>query len=294
MKTNAWIDYVTGALLILILLLGSYLAPNIYSNFTDSRDMNEAHIVEREAFYFGEPIKLNVEERVQNMMAALSNTTSLQKPVAFSDTGFDSAEFLLGIKEAIGIAISCRLLPDISNYEIERYIVYVEYYNVTDGVSDSSEASFFRIRFSDYKTFDFTLCIDASEFIIYQAEVYCAEVSEYVEQITSDDKEVVEFLNNQFVENAAVYFEAEGYDVLTNILNDETVAMFGYERGEYALYHNVCNYGSLESYGIRWGFVPMVRAMAGQEASKEWDNKKIEEYFRDKYNITVIDEYPTE
>ena len=294
MKNNAWIDYLTGFLMILILGMGSFLAPNVYSNIVDRRDMNQEYVVERQGFTFGEPIQMNVEQRVQNMMEALSGNPNLQSSIAFVDTGLDGRDFMAGIKEAVDIAISCKLIPDISNYEIENNIVYADFYNITDETSDSSEAAFFKIRFSDYKTFDFIFYIDASEFIIYQAEVYCAEAVEYVAQITSDDKEVVEYLNNQFVNNAAVYFEAEGFDILTNILNDEVVAMFGYERGEYALYHNVCNYGSFEGDGIRWGFVPMVMAMTNKEPGKEWDNKRIDEYFQDKYGIEVVEEIPVE
>ncbi len=290
-KNNVVLDYTISTLMILIVVLATFMAPYVYSDFSDNRDMREPRTVEREDFFFNTLVEQNVEQRVQNLMEALNRNQKLPQAVELGSMEQDGGELLYGIKEAISIASSCKLIPDISRYEIEKHIVYADFYNIRDGEEESSELSFFRIRFSDYETFDFIFCFDASEYLIYQAEIYCAEASEYSAQITSDDKEVVEFYNNQFVENAERYFEVEGYDVLTDITQSDLAVMFGYERGEFALYHTSCHYGNLDSDGLRWGFVPMAEALSGGSATKEWDNKTIRDYFKEKYDIEVNDSY---
>lgn len=288
-EKSGFLDYSIGILMIVILALSTYLAPYAYSNFSDNRDMNEVHMVDREEFSFNAPVEENVGEKVQNMMSALQNTKGLTRTVFLSETELNSGELFQGIKEAIGIAISCKLLPDISAYDLEHNIIYAEYYNVSDAAQEGTEISFFCIRFSDNSTFDFTFRVDASDYIIYQAEVYCAEATEYLAQITSDDKEVVSYFNNQFTENADKYFEAEGYDVLTDETQSELVIMMGYERGEYALFHTTCQNGNIGTEGLRWGFVPMTVALEDGAATPEWGYKRITDYFYEKYQINVYE-----
>lgn len=286
-KNGSILDYSISILLMLILALSTYLAPFAYSNFSDNKDMREAHAVEREGFSFRAPVESNAGEKVQSMMAALVNTNGLQKTMSLSETELNTGEVFGGVKEAIGIAISCKLLPDISAYDLEHNIVYVDYYNVSDASSEDTDMAFFCIRFSDNATFDFTFRVDASDYIIYQAEIYCAEASEYVEQVDSDDKEVVAYLNDQFTENAGKYFESEGYDVLTDNTQSELLIIMGYERGEYAVYHTVCQNTNMGISGLRWGFVPMTVALEDGAATQEWGYQRIVDYFYDKYQIEI-------
>ena len=168
-KNGSILDYSISILLMLILALSTYLAPFAYSNFSDNK---EARAVEREGFSFRAPVESNAGEKVQSMMAALVNTNGLQKTMSLSETELNTGEVFGGVKEAIGIAISCKLLPDISAYDLEHNIVYVDYYNVSDASSEDTDMAFFCIRFSDNATFDFTFRVDASDYIIYQANMW--------------------------------------------------------------------------------------------------------------------------
>lgn len=142
-KNGSILDYSISILLMLILALSTYLAPFAYSNFSDNKDMREAHAVEREGFSFRAPVESNAGEKVQSMMAALVNTNGLQKTMSLSETELNTGEVFGGVKEAIGIAISCKLLPDISAYDLEHNIVYVDYYNVSDASSEDTDMAFF-------------------------------------------------------------------------------------------------------------------------------------------------------
>ena len=52
-KNGSILDYSISILLMLILALSTYLAPFAYSNFSDNKDMREAHAVgKREGFSF--------------------------------------------------------------------------------------------------------------------------------------------------------------------------------------------------------------------------------------------------
>ncbi len=285
------LDYAIAVLSILILLLGTFLMPQFYSTLVDRKDMNKTHAIERERFNFENPIDMTVYEQVQMMMEALNEKNALKRTLYLSGAEIADAQLLKSVREALDIVTQYKMIPDLSAYDIEKNIVYAEYFNLSDntGTTEGGEKAFWVLRFSDSQTFDFTFRIDATEYIIYQAEIYCAEATDYVTQLTSDDSEVVVFLNNQFAENSAAYFEAEGYSVLTDYLSADMAVMMGYERGEYAIYHTPCAYGYLEGQGIRWGFVPMTVALEDGAATKEWGYKGVVLYFEELYGINVDD-----
>lgn len=288
-KFNIVLDYAIGTLSMLILVLGTFLMPQLYSTIVDNKDLDKVHVIERENFSFENPIDMTVYEQVQQMMTALSGKDPINRTLYLTGTEIKDEQLLESVREALDIITQYKMIPDLSAYNIEKNIIYAEYYNLSGNTAGGGEKAFWVLRFSDYVTFDFTFRIDASEYIIYQAEIYCAEAADYVMQLTSDDKEVVAFLNNQFMDNCASYFEAEGYDALTDVEAADLAVMLGYERGEYAVYHTPCANGYLEGEGIRWGFVPMAVALEDGAATQEWGYKGIALYFQDKYGVDVYD-----
>ena len=286
-KTGGTLDYTIGVLMITILILATFLLPQVYSALIDNKDLNQVHAVTRESFSFERLVDMTVFDRTQQMMEVLNAKSSVSRTLSLSGSEVTDSELLRGVREAVGIAVGYKLMPDITAYDIENNIVYAEYYNLSDSTTESAETGFWCLRFSDHQTFDFTFRVDASEYIIYQAELYCAEVTEYLAQITSDDKEVVAFLNDQFMEGSGSYFEAEGYSALTDTTNGELVFMMGYEKGEYALYHSPCENGYIAGQGLRWGFVPMTIALEGGAATKEWGYKGIVAYYDELLGIDI-------
>lgn len=292
-KFSSLLDYAIGILSILILLLGTFLMPQLYSTIVDNKDLNQVHVVERESFSFENPVDMTVYEQVQQMMEALTRKESLKRTLYLTGAEMTDELLLDNVREALEIVTQYKMIPDISAYDLEKNMIYAEYYNLIDSTTEGGEKAFWVLRFSDRQTFDFTFWIDASEYIVYQAEIYCLEAADYVTQLTSDDKEVVLFLNTQFMEGSASYFEAEGYGALTDLNNADMAVMMGYERGEYAVYHTPCSYGYLEGEGIRWGFVPMTVALEDGAATHEWGYKGIVYYFDELYGADVYDSEKT-
>lgn len=286
-KGNGTLDYTIGVLMITILILATFLMPQAYSTLLDSKDLNQVHAVLREDFSFDKLVEMTVYERTQQIMEVLKTKNKVNSTLSLSGSEAMDSELVDGVREAIGIAVNYKLMPDITAYDIANNIIYAEYYNLSDSTTESAETAFWSLRFSDYQTFDFTLRVDASEYIIYQAELYCAEVKEYMNQITSDDKDAVDFLNNEFMEGCGSYFEAEGYSSLTDTTYGELVFMMGYERDEYAVYHAPCENGYVSGQGIRWGFVPMTVALEGGAATKEWGYKGIVAYYEELFGIDI-------
>ncbi len=292
-KKGGILDYAIGILTITILMLATFLMPQGYSALMDSKDLNQVHVVEREDFSFKSPVDLAVRERIQQMMENIIKQEALKRTLYLSGQEVTDRELLAGIREAMRIAAQYNMLPDISSYDIEGNIVYAEYYNLSDSTAEnaeSTEIAFWNIRFSDYETFDFTFRVDASEYIIYQAELYCAEAADYVTQLMSDDKEVTAFLNGQFIEGCEFYLESEGYDVMTEITYGDMALMLGYERREYAVYRAHCTNGYIDGDGIRWGFVPMTIALEKGNSAKDWGYKGIEGYYGDLFHIDIYEE----
>lgn len=296
-KRGGVLDYAIGILTITILILATFLMPQGYSAIIDNNDLNMVHVVERESFSFKSPVGLTVRERIQQMMESIVKKGVLKRTLYLNGQEVTDGELLVGVREAMQIAAQYNLLPDISAYDIENNIIYAEYYNLSDSTAENAESTkiaFWNIRFSDYETFDFTFRVDASEYIIYQAELYCGEVADYLTQLMSDDKEVTAFLNGQFIEGCESYLESEGYDVMTDVSYGDMALMLGYERGEYALYRAHCANGYIDGDGIRWGFVPMTIALEKSNAAKDWGYKGIEGYYRDLYHIDIYEEATTE
>lgn len=293
-KSSGLLDYSIAVLMIAILILGTFLMPSAFSRLVDSKDINQVHAVERESFSFERLVDMTVCERVQEIMEVLDSKSAIRSTLSLSGGEVMDNALMEGIREAIGIAVQYKLMPDITAYDMEHNIIYAEYFNLSDSTTESAQTGFWSLRFSDYETFDFTLRVDATEYIIYQAELYCAEVTDYIAQITSDDKEVVTFLNNQFMEGSEAYFEAEGYGAITDLTYGDLVFLMGYERGEYALYHSPCENGYLTGQGIRWGFVPMTIAMEGGSATKEWGYRGIVSYYYDLFGIKIYEDDKTE
>lgn len=289
-KGNALLDYGIGILSVTILILITFLMPQFYSTIMDRKDLNQPHVVERETFNFRNPISMTVKERVQQMMETMEKREGARPTLYLSGEDVTDGELLEGIREAMRIAAQYNLMPDLSDYDIEKYILYAEYYNMTDSTENSTEIAFWTLRFSDYESFDILLRVDAVDYIIYQAEIYCAEAEAFVMEITSLDLEVVSYQNNLFAEGSEAYFEVEGYDILTDINNYEMLLQMGYERGEYAVYRSTANNGYLDSTGIRWGFVPMTVALERGSGLRDWTYGSIRSYFYLRYDIDVYED----
>lgn len=292
-KNGGMLDYAIGVLMITILLLATFLLPQLYSVVVDNKDLNRIHVVERESFSFTNPVEMTVGEKVQRMMAALSGKGTLQRTLYLSGSEI-SGELLQRIRDALEFAAQYKLIPDVSAYDLEHNVVTAEYYSISDSTAENVDNAFWNLRFTDSETFDLTIRVDANEYVIYQVELYCAEALEYNTQLMSDDKEVIEFLNRQFMDGCEEYFEVEGYDAMTDTAYGEMVLMLGYERGEYAVYRGPCTSSLLGSEGIRWGFVPMTVALERDNALREWGYQGIVTYFLDRYGIEVYEERQTE
>ena len=288
------LDYFIGILLVTILLLITFLLPELYSAYMDTKDLNRVQVMERENFSFKELVDMTIQDKVQQMMATLDTKNELRRTLYLVGKDAADAELLERLREALDITIQYQMLPNISGYDLENNIVYAEYYNLSDGMAESEEIAFWNIRFSDYQTFDFTFRIDAAGPVIYQAELYCIEVSEYLKQLTGGDVVVAETLNMQFVEGCEKYYEVDGYDILTEKWSEEIAIMFGYERGEYAVYRDPCLNGYLNWEGIRWGFVPMTVALEKGNTVNEWGYRGIVGYYDDVYGADIYEEPVTE
>lgn len=288
--TGHILDYFIGVLMITILLMMAFLLPQLYSAYSDSNDLKQVHVMEREDFSFKKLVETTIQEKVQQMMEGLSAQTGLKRTLYLAGTEAADKELLEGIREAMELMTQYQMLPDISGYDLENNIVYAEYYNLNGDMEEGEELAFWNIRFSDYETFDVSLRIDAHEYVIYQAELYCMEVTEYLGWLTEGDMAESETLNAQFAEGCDKYFEAEGYDILTDRSAEEMAIRLGYERGEYVIYRTPCLNSYLNCQGIRWGFVPMTVAMEKGNTLNEWGYRGIEGYFYNVYGIDVYEE----
>lgn len=283
------LDYAIGVLSMVILVLGTFLMPQLYSTIVDNKDLNKTHVVERENFSFQNPIEMTVYEQVQLMMEAIAEKNPLKRTLYLSGSDMKDDQLLESVREAMDILTQYKLIPDLSAYDIEKNVVYAEYYNLSDSTKEGTEKAFWVLRCSDMLTFDFTFRVDASEYIIYQAELYCAETADYAMQLTSDDTEVVKFLNEQFITGAASYYEPEGFEALTALEVADMALMMGYERGEYAVFRSTCSKSYIEGMGIRWGFVPMTVALENGSVTEDWGYRSIVDYFKDEYGVNIFE-----
>lgn len=265
-KSSLILDYAIGFLMIAILTLATFLMPQAYSALMDRQDLNQVKAIERESFSFENPIEMTVYERIQQMMEKVSGRGRLRRTLFLSGEDVTDQEFIEGIRESLSIAAQYALIPDVSAYDLENNIVYAEYYNLSDSEAESAEIAFWEVHFSDNATFDFIFWVDANDYIIYQAEMYCKETDDISKQLSSTNGESVIGLNNQFMEKSESYFEAEGYEAVTDVAMGNLFFRMGYERGEYASYRIICDNSTLKKDGIRWGFVPMTIALEGNSA----------------------------
>lgn len=90
---------------------------------------------------------MTVSERVQQVMVVINNKNSIRRTLALSDGEVLDRNLYDGLKEAIGIAVLHKLMPDISAYDIESNIVYAEYYNLSDNATENAETGFWTLRF---------------------------------------------------------------------------------------------------------------------------------------------------
>lgn len=289
-RSSALLDYCIGILSVTILILLTFLMPQLYSTLMDRSDLSQPHIIERETFTFRNPVSMTVKERVQQMMENLRGREGARRTLYLTGEDVMDGELLEGIREALGITAQYNLIPDLSAYDLEHHIIEAEYYNLTDNAENSTEVAFWNLRFSDYETFDILLRVDAVDYIIYQAEFYCAEAETWATEITSWDPEVVSYQNNLFAKGSEAYFEVEGYDILTEITNPELLLEMGYERDEYVVYRSTVSNGHVEGTGVRWGFVPMTVALERGSNLREWGYGGIESYFDIRYDIDVYED----
>lgn len=49
-KTGGMLDYTIAVLMIMILILATFLMPQMFSAVVDGKDLNQVHAVERESF----------------------------------------------------------------------------------------------------------------------------------------------------------------------------------------------------------------------------------------------------
>lgn len=271
------LDYAIGILTITILTMVTFLMPQVYSALMDKQDLNQVHAIERESFSFDKLIDIRVYERIQQMMEKVSGRTRLRRTFYLAGSEVTDQEFMEGIRESLSIAAQYELIPDVSSYDIENNLVYVEYYNLSDSTTESMETAFWEIHFSDNTSFEFIIWLDANDSILYQAEMYCKETDDLCRYLTSTSGDVVSQLNNTFMEKSESYFEAEGYEAITDVTTGNLFFRMGYERGEYASYRVISNSATLNKTGIRWGFVPMTVALEGNSALTGYGVENYEE-----------------
>lgn len=178
-RSGMILNYVLCFTLVGILILGTFLFPQVYNYQTDSRIIGKVYLESRDELALMSGLKLSVKDRT----AIVTNMVSEEGLNLFMNLGenqWNDEELMKSIVQEIRWAVECEVLPEeMEEIEFGRWTgnLSADYFTISSAM-EYGELALWKIEYSDYETFEITLLVDAVNFKIYYGEIWGGGIPE--------------------------------------------------------------------------------------------------------------------
>lgn len=168
---------------VLVIILAAIFLPEYISRFQDEKYLNTVTLQERDKISLSYHYDTTLVEKMQILNFA-SMAGKEFKPVLQSDKNVISEEKLVeGVTNEMSKLINYGVVMDNLGYDYQEHFQYAELYSVSGSDTDNPEDTvlFWLINFSDNNMFDYSFCVDAYTYTIYDVKLTGYEVLKEME-----------------------------------------------------------------------------------------------------------------
>lgn len=174
------LNYVICFTLVGILILGTFLLPQVYSYHVDSKSIGNVRYEHREEPALAWDMDMSVKDRtaiVTNLVSeeGLNLSLNLKADQIYGD------ELIESVRQEIWWAAECGVLPaelmEIS-FDETKGALSADYYLLSSSVVEYGEMALWRVQFSDAENRRISLLLDAHNHKIYYGEIVGREWGE--------------------------------------------------------------------------------------------------------------------
>ncbi len=209
MKKGEIYNYMIGVGLIVMLVIGTYFLPMIFSFQLDSQTIGKVTYLERDEFAFNTNLSVAPADRI-NTITGYVKQRGMASSIHLSDVQMESGGLMEDVREAVKLATAKGFLPT----SVEEYIstegeimAYANYFYLDTMQQGFDEIALWEVTFTNYADVDIMLLLDASNLLIYYAEcLYPFAIEDYIytEMIGTSEKEYYKDKFAQYYETSEI------------------------------------------------------------------------------------------
>lgn len=179
-NTGSFLNYIICFTLVGIMILGTFLMPQIYSYHVDSKNIGNVNYEQREEVALATDRNLSVKDRtaiVTNLVSegGISLSMNLDADQLYDD------EWLESVKQEIKNAVECGILPvemEQIDFDEAKGTLSADYYQLSNSVTEYGEMALWSVQYKVADEYEVTLLVDAENHKIYYGELSGGAISD--------------------------------------------------------------------------------------------------------------------
>lgn len=216
MKNLKFIKYLLSSILYIAIITFTIYLPVKINSLFDQQHLGTINFLNRSPIEF--PHDSNIAQKLEIMTQARIRGLPAIRLFHTNQKSLLIDNQLIGkIQEEFTYLFSLQNLQHIAQYNLEDYFIDASYYSIQPSfteISESNNVLVCKIRFSDFKTFDFSFVVDAQNYKIYTARITCKESAAYIDELNSNQVKLDQ-LNEMFRQSCQTYYEANTSSLYT-------------------------------------------------------------------------------
>ncbi len=172
-KISTLLNYVICFTLVGIIILATFLMPQIYGYNTDRNTIGRVNFVARENVELSNDLDLSVKDRTA-IVTNLASEGGISLSLNLTGSQLYDQELIEAVMQEIRWAVECGVLPPHilnMNLNAQTGTLTADYYILSSGVSEYGEMALWKIDYKDFEYWDVTFLVDAENYKIYYAEI---------------------------------------------------------------------------------------------------------------------------
>lgn len=203
-RSGTILNYILCFTLVGIMILGTFLLPQVYNFQTDSRNIGRVNLESRDELALMADLKLSVKDRTA-IVTNMVREEGLNLFMNLGENQWNDEELMKSVVQEIKWAVECTVLPEeMEKIEFDKWAgnLSADYFTISSAM-EYGEMALWKIEYSDYESIAATLLIDAGNFKIYYGEIWGGGIPEAWQR--DRDREA----DGAYMSACMQYYEAE-------------------------------------------------------------------------------------
>lgn len=173
------LNYILCFTLVGIMILGTFLLPQVYNYQTDNRNIGRVSLESRSGLALMADLKLSVNDRTA-IVTNMVNEEGLNLFMNLGENQWNDEELVKNVAQEIRWAVECEVLPEeMAEIAFDRWAgnLSADYFTISSA-AEYGDLALWKIEYSDNESFEITLLIDAGNYKIYYGEIWGGGIPE--------------------------------------------------------------------------------------------------------------------